>query len=94
VGKEITLPRPLPSREGSRTNSRNGYDLLGQSQPSSQFSQQAQSHLQSGQSLQQSAEQQAPLVGAGLLDSAAVVATPAVMRPLAIASVPNNFVNM
>ncbi|MEX2307201.1 MAG: hypothetical protein WD738_06390, partial [Pirellulales bacterium] len=48
-----TLPR---SAGASRLN---GYGLLGHSQPSSQFLQQSHSQLQSGQSLQQSSEQQA-----------------------------------
>jgi hypothetical protein len=68
-------------------------------QPSSQLSQQAHSHSQSGQFLQQSSEQQAAF--ALLLQqetlaasSADVPANVAAIRPLATASPPNNFVNM
>jgi len=64
---------------------------LGQSQPSSQLSQQSQLQLQSGQPSQQSSQQQPPpsvqppMVGAGV---------PPTNMADAIAREPNNFVNM
>jgi hypothetical protein len=72
---------------------------LGQEHPLAQSSQQAQSHLQSGQSLQQSSEQQAAL--ALLLQQLAafsvlgdVPAMAAAIRPVATARPPNSLTNM
>jgi hypothetical protein len=73
--------------------------LLGQEQPFSQSSQQAQSQLQLGQSLQQSSEQQAAL--ALLLQQLAALSVledvPAIaeaIRPVATARPPNSLTNM
>jgi hypothetical protein len=75
------------------------YCLLGQEQPFSQSSQQAQSHSQLGQSLQQSSEQQADF--ALLLQQLAVFsvledvpAIAAATRPEATARPPNNLTNI
>jgi hypothetical protein len=74
--------------------------LLGQEQPLAQSLQQPQSHLQLGQSLQQSSEQQAAL--ALLLQQLAafsvldedVPAMAAAIRPVATARPPNSLTNM
>jgi hypothetical protein len=73
----------------------NRYDLLGQLQPSAQFSQQPHSQLQSGQPLQQSSEQQLPLSQQPPVDGVDELAlAPATNRPERIASEPNNLVNI
>jgi hypothetical protein len=77
-----------------------GYALLGHSQPLAQSLQQSHSQLQSGQSLQQSSEQQAAF--ALLLQQLAafwseledVPAIAAAIRPEATARPPNNLTNM
>jgi hypothetical protein len=80
-------------------NALTGYDLFGQAQPFSQSSQQAHSHLQFGQSLQQSSEQQAAALSLEqqLTTSVAsddVPATLAAMRPATSARPPNIFTNI
>jgi hypothetical protein len=60
--------------------------------PFAQSSQQAQSHLQSGQPSQQSFEQQAFALGS--LEVAGVPVKPAPTTAAATARPPNNFVNM
>jgi hypothetical protein len=75
------------------------YCLFGHWQPFAQSSQQAQSHSQSGQFLQQSSLQHAALALLLQQDAASplspeVPATVAATRPVANASPPNNFVNI
>jgi hypothetical protein len=73
--------------------------LFGQAQPFSQSSQQAQSHLQFGQSLQQSSEQQEAALPfeQQLTTSFASDDVPAILaaiRPATSARPPNNFTNI
>jgi hypothetical protein len=70
------------------TADRSYYDWQVQSQPSSQFSQQSHSQLQSGQPAQQSAVQQPPA------EEFDVLAIPAAARTDVIANPPSNFVNI
>ena len=70
------------------------YALHVQSQPSSQFSQQSPSQLQSGQPSQQLAVQQLPPVHFETADADGVPAKPMVTNADATAKPPNNFVNI
>jgi hypothetical protein len=100
AGVEDDSPRRVPSNPARFLAGCVYCCLLGQEQPLAQSSQQAQSHAQLGQSLQQSSEQQAAFalllqqLAASLLALEDVPATAAAIRPVATARPPNSFTNM
>jgi hypothetical protein len=75
---------------------KNYFFMLGHSQPFEQSLQHAQAHLQLGQSLQQSFEQQVPVlqVAAPSVRGADCPAKLAAIRPAATTKPPNNLTNI